>query len=221
MRTKLYIASSEPLKDSARFERLAQTIPEERREKLKAFRHDGARRLSLAASLLLMHALQDEGLSAGEIAVTAYGKPYLPQQPDFHFSLSHSGNMALCAVSNEEVGCDIEIPHGFDPKIARRFFHKTECDWLFAQPEQAQSNAFYRLWTCKESFIKAIGLGLSQELDSFAVIPGERVKLTQNVDARPWRLRSFKDGESFIALCGQTGVADAPLVRVDFNEVNV
>ena len=221
MRTKLYIASSEPLKDSARFERLAQTIPEERREKLKAFRHDGARRLSLAASLLLMHALQDEGLSAGEIAVTAYGKPYLPQQPDFHFSLSHSGNMALCAVSNEEVGCDIEIPHGFDPKIARRFFHKTECDWLFAQPEQAQSNAFYRLWTCKESFIKAIGLGLSQELDSFAVIPGERVKLTQNVDARPWRLCSFKDGESFIALCGQTGVADAPLVRVDFNEVNV
>ena len=47
MRTKLYIASSDPLMDAARFERLAAAIPEARREKLAAFRHEGARRLSL------------------------------------------------------------------------------------------------------------------------------------------------------------------------------
>ena len=220
MRTKLYIASSEPLKDGARFERLAMTVLKARQEKLKAFRHEGARRLSLAASLLLERALHDEGLAAEEIAVTQYGKPYLPGLPHFHFSLSHSENMALCAVSNEEVGCDIEIPRGFDPKIARRFFHKTECDWLFSHPEEEQSDAFYRLWTCKESFMKALGLGLSLELDSFAVIPGEQVLLTQSADTRPWRMRSFRNGEGFIALCGLSGVEDAPLVRVDFNEVD-
>ena len=220
MHTKLYIASSEPLKDSARFERLAQTIPEARREKLRAFRHDGAKCLSLAASLLLVRALNEEGVKISEIAVTEYGKPYLPELPDFHFSLSHSENTALCAVSSEEIGCDIEVPRGFDPKIARRFFHKTECDWLFSHLEQDQSDAFYRLWTCKESFIKALGLGLSLELDSFAVIPGETVRLTQSVDARPWRMRSLKDGESFIALCGLDGVADAPFARVDLSEVD-
>ena len=210
MRTKLYIASSDPLMDAARFERLAAAIPEARREKLAAFRHEGARRLSLAASLLLVRALSDEGLCTDEIELTEYGKPCLPQLPDFHFSLSHSGNMVLCAVSDEEVGCDIELP--------RRFFHPAEQEWLFSQPEAEQSTAFFRLWTCKESFLKALGLGLSLPLDSFAVIPGEEVQLTQNADPRLWQLRSLRDGESFLALCSLTGAADAPLVYVDFRE---
>ena len=218
MRTRLYIASSDPLTNSARFDRLALTIPEARREKLAAYRNEGARRLSLAASLLLVRALQDKGLHVDKIALSEYGKPYLPQLPDFHFSLSHSGNMALCAVSPVPVGCDIELPHKFDPAIARRFFHKTECDWLFSQPEAEQRDAFFRLWTCKESFIKALGLGLFQPLDSFSVIPGEAVRLTQSADPRPWQLRSFRDGESFLALCGLTGIADAPLIYVDFGE---
>ena len=218
MRTRLYIASSDPLMDAARFDRLALTIPEARREKLAAYRNEGARRLSLAASLLLVRALQDKGLHVDKIALSEYGKPYLPQLPDFHFSLSHSGNMALCAVSPVPVGCDIELPHKFDPAIARRFFHKTECAWLFSQPEAEQRDAFFRLWTCKESFIKALGLGLFQPLDSFSVIPGEEVRLTQSADPRPWQLRNFRDGECFISLCGLTGVAEAPLVRVDLGE---
>ena len=218
MRTRLYIASSDPLTNSARFDRLALTIPEARREKLAAYRNEGARRLSLAASLLLVRALQDKGLHVDKIALSEYGKPYLPQLPDFHFSLSHSGNMALCAVSDEEVGCDIELPRGYDPAIARRFFHPAEQEWLFSHPEAEQSDAFFRLWTCKESFVKALGLGLSLGLDSFAVIPGEPVQLTQGVDPRPWQLRSLRDRESFLALCGLTGIAEAPLVYVDFWE---
>ena len=218
MQTKLYIASSDPLADSARFERLKQTIPPARRKKLDTFKHEGARRLSLAASLLLVRALSDEGLHSDEIAVTKYGKPYLPRLPDFHFSLSHSGNMALCAVSAREIGCDIEAPRGYDPKIAKRFFHPAEREWLFTRPEPEQADAFLRLWTCKESFIKALGLGLSQPLDSFAVIPGETVQLTQTADARPWQMRSFRDGDCFVALCGLEGVADAPLEHVNFGE---
>ena len=219
MRTKLYIASTDALRDEKRFARLKLTIPPARREKLDAFRHDGARRLSLAASLLLVRALQDEGLRADEIAVTEYGKPYLPRLPDVHFSLSHSGDTALCAVSPKEIGCDIEAPHRYDEKIAKRFFHSAEQEWLFSRPADEQADAFFRLWTCKESFIKAIGLGLSLPLDSFAVIPGERVRLTQTADARPWQLRSFRDGDCFLALCGLEGVKDAPLERVDFGEV--
>lgn len=219
MRTRLYIATTRALADPARFERLAQTIPPARREKLDAFRHDGARRLSLAASLLLVRALGDEGLRAAEIAVTENGKPYLPGLPDFRFSLSHSGDTALCAVSPKEIGCDIEEPRACDMKIARRFFHPAEQEWLFSHPVDEQADAFLRLWTCKESFIKAIGLGLNLPLESFAVIPGETVQLTQTADARPWQLCSFRDGDCFLALCGLEGVKDAPLVYVDFGEV--
>lgn len=218
MRTRLYITSTDALTDPARFERLAQTIPSARREKLDALRHDGARRLSLAASLLLVRALGDEGLRADEIAVTEYGKPYLPRLPDVHFSLSHSADTALCALSAREVGCDIEAPHGYDAKIAKRFFHPAEREWLFSHPESQQPEAFLRLWTCKESFIKALGLGLNLPLNSFAVIPEETVRLTQTADARPWQMRSFRHGDCFVALCGLEGVEDAPLTRVDFGE---
>ena len=218
MHTRLYITSTDALTDEQRFARLKQTIPPARREKLAAFRHDGARRLSLAASLLLVRALSDEGLHSDEIAVTEYGKPYLPGLPDFHFSLSHSGNMALCAVSPKEIGCDIEAPRGYDPQIAKRFFHPAEKEWLFSRPADEQSDAFFRLWTGKESFIKALGLGLNLPLDSFAVIPGETVKLTQTADGRPWQMRSFRDGNCFIALCGLEGIAGAPLEHVNFGE---
>ncbi len=219
MRTKLYIASTDALTDAGRFERLARTIPPARREKLAAFRRDGARRLSLAASLLLVRALKDEGLDAGDIAVGEYGKPCFPALPGFHFSLSHSADVALCAVSGKELGCDIEALRGFNPEIARRFFHPAEREWLFSHREPEQAAAFFRIWTCKESFIKAIGLGLSQPLESFSVISGEDVQLTQCADPRPWRIRSLRDGDCFIALCGLDGVEDAPLVRVDFGEV--
>ncbi|MBR1566865.1 MAG: 4'-phosphopantetheinyl transferase superfamily protein [Oscillospiraceae bacterium] len=214
MRTRLYIASSDPLKDSARFDCLARTIPAARREKLASLKNGVARRLSLAASLLLARALQDEGLHADKIALSEYGKPWLPALPEFHFSLSHSGNMALCAVSSDPVGCDIELPRAFDPKLARRFFHPAECEWLFSQPEAEQYDAFFRIWTGKESFMKALGLGFALPMESFAVVP----YLAQAVDRRPWQLRSVRDGEAYIALCGLTGVEDAPLVYVDFRE---
>ena len=220
MRTKLYLASTEALRDEARFARLLETVPDTRREKVLAFRPDSARRLSLGAGLLLNFALAAEGLEADEIRVTEYGKPYLPALPDFHFSLSHSGERVLCAVSGKSVGCDIEAPGRYDPKIAKRFFHPSESAWLFSLPEAEQPAAFLRLWTCKESYIKALGRGLSQPLDSFAV-QLEPVGLAQAADERPWQLRSFRDGDCACALCGLEGVEDAPVQHVDFSEVSV
>ena len=220
MRTKLYLASTEALRDEARFARLLETVSDARREKVLAFRPDSVRRLSLGAGLLLNFALAAEGLEADEIRVTEYGKPWFPALPDVHFNLSHSGERVLCAVSGKSVGCDIEAPGRYDPNIPKRFFHPSESAWLFSLPEAEQPAAFLRLWTCKESYVKALGLGLSQPLDSFAV-QLEPVGLAQAADERPWRLRSFRDMDYVCALCGLDGVEDAPVQRVDFSEVSV
>ena len=64
MRTKLYLASTKALRDEARFARLLETVPDQRREKVLAFRPDSARRLSLGAGLLLKLALAAEGLQS-------------------------------------------------------------------------------------------------------------------------------------------------------------
>ena len=220
MDTKLYLADVRPLADEALFMRLLPCVSDARRAKVTAFRHEGARRLSLGAGLLLRFALHAEGLSAVEPCLTEYGKPFFSELPDFHFNLSHSGDFVLCAVSPTPVGCDIEQPRQYDPALARRFFHSDERALLFSLPEEQQPAAFYRLWTCKESFMKAVGLGFNLPLSDFAVDLGEPPTLTQSVDARPWRLRSFRWGDYSGALCGIAGVDGAPVLSVDLCEAN-
>lgn len=219
MDTKLYLADVRPLTDGALFSKLLPTVSAARQAKVAAFKNEAARRLSLGAGLLLRFALQEAGLTAGEPALTACGKPFFPALPDFHFSLSHSGERVLCAVSSSPIGCDIEQPRRYDPALARRFFHPDESALLFSLPEAEQPAAFFRLWTCKESFMKAIGLGLSLPLSDFAVCLGDPPTLTQNVDARPWRLRSFCSGDYFCALCALSDVDGAPILTVDLSEV--
>ena len=219
IQTKLYLASADVLEDASLFARLLETVPRARQEKVRAFRNEGAARLSLAAGLLLNLALRDCGLQAGEIRTGEYGKPCFPALPDFHFSLSHSGSMALCAVSDMSLGCDIEQIRGDRLRLAERFFHPRECAWLHSLPEGERQAGFFLLWTSKESFIKAIGRGLSLPLDSFCVLPGEVPALFQTADARPWFLRSFLTGGYACALCTQAPAADAPLITVALDEI--
>ena len=221
IQTKLYLASADVLEDASLFARLLETVPRARQEKVRAFRNEGAARLSLAAGLLLNRALRDCGLQAGEIQTGEYGKPCFPTLPGFHFSLSHSGSMALCAVSDMSLGCDIELIRGDRLRLAERFFHPRECAWLHSLPEDERQAGFFRLWTSKESFIKAIGRGLSLPLDSFCVLPGEEPALRQTADARPWFLRSFLTGEYACALCTQTPAGDAPLVTVALDKIQL
>ena len=67
--------------------------------------------------------------------------------------------------------------------------------------------------------MKAVGLGLSLPLSDFAVNLADPPTLTQDVDAQPWRLRSFCLGDYFCALCALSDVDDAPIRTVDLSEV--
>ena len=203
MKTRLALASVEVLRDPAVFARGLSTVSEQRREKLARLRAQAPRLLSLGAALLLDRMLLDAGLPpAGPFAFGEQGKPYLPGLPDMHFSLSHSGTWVLCALSDAELGCDVEGPRRFDPALARRFFHPDETAWLLSLPPREQDAAFLRLWTLKESYLKAVGLGLSLPLDAFCILPeGDGFALTAPSDARPWALQSISAEDCFCAVC--------------------
>ena len=110
-----------------------------------------------------------------------YGKPSLA--PEFsstllNFNLSHSGSMALFAITrNMEIGVDVERVHSdFEyEEIAKRFFSVNEVAALRTIPTEKKLEAFYNCWTRKEAYVKAHGKGLSLPLDSFDVsfAPGE------------------------------------------------
>ncbi len=98
------------------------------------------------------------------------GKPYLaltPGSPDLHFNVSHSGDLALLAVtSRHPVGVDVEqVRTGPNvPAAARRFFPPAEVDDLYAALPQQRGELYGRLWTRKEACVKAAGGRLGQGL---------------------------------------------------------
>ena len=86
------------------------------------------------------------------------GKPWFPGRPDCHFNVSHSGGLALCALSDAPVGADIEVVRPRQAKLAdyvlqgeaRARYQALGGDW----------GAFYTLWTERESILKYTGAGL-------------------------------------------------------------
>ncbi len=104
-----------------------------------------------------------------------HGKPWLPSHPQLAFNASDSGEwMALGVTLERLIGVDIEQVREdvATLEIAERFFSPREVAALRALPPDEQTPAFFRCWTRKEAFIKAIGEGLSYPLDKFDVTLG-------------------------------------------------
>lgn len=105
---------------------------------------------------------------------TSYGKPFIAGA-GIEFNLSHSGDWVLFALTQSSqvmnLGVDIEHMRTFPDMrdVARLNFSAPEFARWDVTPESDRTAAFYRCWTRKESFIKAIGEGLSCPLDSFEV----------------------------------------------------
>ena len=80
--------------------------------------------LSLGAGILIDKGLETFGLREANVRIAegTYGKPYFPDYPDIHFSVSHSEKMVLAVFADTEVGCDIEYMDSVDLKLAERFF---------------------------------------------------------------------------------------------------
>lgn len=148
---------------------LRQLPWEGRKAEAKRFRFAKDRCLCLGAGLLAAHALGEAGVRDLSLAYGRYGKPYLAQCPDVHFNLSHSGTIALCAVAWEPVGADVELRHKHDEGIAELCFTGDERRWMCEQPDA--DIAFTRMWVRKESYLKLLGTGLTDDVKAFDVSP--------------------------------------------------
>ena len=210
----LYAADVSCLNDPALYARAYRLADPERRKKADRFRFQRDRNLSLGAGLLLQYALHRAGFDeAPEIACDGNGKPFLKAPADLFFSLSHSGTMAVCALSEKEVGCDIERLGEGKLSVARRFFHPDE---VAALEKSGDVRDFFRLWTCKESYLKCTGLGLLQPLDSFRVTLGDPPRLTQADAQRQYRLRESAAIPGYqCAVCTQEPCGEVRLCPVE------
>lgn len=90
------------------------------------------------------------------------GKPFLREHPQLHFNLSHCRGLAVCLLSDTVCGVDCESIRRCKPRIAERVCNAQERA-LLEQAEDADF-LFTRLWTLKEAYVKAIGVGISYPL---------------------------------------------------------
>ena len=176
------IASVEPLGAPGALDAALQMLSRDRREKVVRYRFERGKWLSAGAGLLLDNMLMEHGLRERDMVYAAgeHGKPVLSSHPELHFNMSHSGMLVACAMGNRPVGVDVQTI----VKLRRSLVNYTMSEAEIARLDglasvEEQELFFTQLWTLKESYAKATGVGLTHEFPSFDITDdGEVVPLT-------------------------------------------
>ena len=150
-----------------------------------------------------------------QIAYGSKGKPTLAEPELATFNVSHSGGLAVFGfAANCEIGVDVEEirPLADMLDIAQRFFCPAETAELISLPAKQRERAFFRCWTRKEAYIKAVGEGLSAPLDGFQVTlrPGEPANIIHLAGdanaARTWRLCDLELSAGYVGALAYQGL---------------
>ena len=120
------------------------------------------------AHKLLRECLKPMGVDYGEdtpVTKGKMGKPSLSERPDIHYNISHADGIAACIVSDRECGIDCEKVREYRPNVMKRAFSEKERKMVESAPEKERDILFFRLWTLKEAYVKAIGIGISYPMN--------------------------------------------------------
>jgi 4'-phosphopantetheinyl transferase len=162
-----------------RVEEMQETINAEEMARAEGFRFEKDRyRFIVARGLLRAILGYYLGVLPGELQFIygPHGKPRLAEETGgswLRFNLTHSHGRGLCAVTaHREVGIDIErvVSDIENDLIAEHFFSSGENAALHKLPLERRPEMFYRCWTLREAYVKAIGNGLYFSLDQFEVV---------------------------------------------------
>jgi 4'-phosphopantetheinyl transferase len=195
---RLYLLNTDSLIDKDSFDRWYPKLPLERRKRIDTMKVDSAKCLCLGAGILLHTAMADLGITDYRIGTGEHGKPYLiesddnssaqntaetdtPNMNNIFFNISHSGTMAVLALSDREAGVDIEEVRHFKDNLVNYAFNEGEIElaWQMSEcmntemcrntqrkdernaSEHNNDLSFTRLWTFKESVMKYTGTGIA------------------------------------------------------------
>ena len=166
--------------------------PSYRKEKVDRYVFEKDKYLSLGVTYLLRKALLDLGIdySKIEIEYTKKNKPFLKSIEGVYFNLSHSEKMVMCAISDKEIGCDIQYESDKSDEsdefidIANRFFSEKEIELINNMDNnEDKKDMFYRIWTLKESYIKLLGIGIDKSFSKTQIyFDNDQIKVKTDND---------------------------------------
>jgi 4'-phosphopantetheinyl transferase len=183
-------------------------------------------RFILGRMLLARTLSQSGGGSTGPLHLdqTERGRPMLREKPELQFSISHSDDLVGIALSlKSNIGIDLEVitrPVDLN-SLAERIFSFSDQETFQRLPEGERPAVFFRGWTTKEAYLKALGLGLPGGLKGVAV-PLDEAHLSSprifhpDAQSGPWCLQRLPLPEGYSGCV----VWDDPSKSLDFRVVN-
>ncbi|TWU40459.1 4'-phosphopantetheinyl transferase family protein [Novipirellula artificiosorum] len=182
------------------------------------------------AKHLLAQAVMSEGIHPRSIRFSAlpHGKPIVKTPPDLSlpFNVAHTNGLVLCGIGDRSLsllGVDVEqLERQPDPELAIRYFSAPEVEYVYSfSCRDRRNEAFLRVWTLKEAFIKAIGTGLHTPLSDFAFEniddPSPTIRMLSPTlpSAGTWKFFSFTPRDAYIGAIAVATVDDRPALSME------
>lgn len=165
--TTVYLVNIEELSHDSLHKKMLGKMPNRVLEKSAQFKNEGDKVRNLVGEMLSRYAIRKQtGTFPKDIFLcNPQGKPYL--NADIRFNISHSGSYVVAAISPGEIGVDIEKLRKNKMMVAKRFFSEEEIKNI--QHSNTPDEQFTTFWSLKEAYLKYIGTGLTQALNTFTV----------------------------------------------------
>ena len=166
-------------------------LPQKRREELQKIQNKQARIQSLSGEILIRRIIKALlGLDAFQWDRDrgARGKPFFSQIPFFHYNISHTEGLVVCAVAGFPMGVDAEgLGRDAPLEVMRRIMTPSERATILQLPKgKKQTRLFFELWTRKEAYVKWTGEGITGAMNTVEVVKPPFVDQISTFQCNRW-----------------------------------
>lgn len=178
----------------------------------------GERKVQHEAGLsLLSDALEEQygisrerGLPKLEYGI--HGKPFLKELSWIHFNISHCAGLAVCGVGSVKLGVDVELIRPYHSLLPKKALSAEEQIRLAGEREELRPELFCRLWTLKESYLKAEGSGITVPLTTVSFrLSQDGAVVFENPEWKFWQQKLT--GGSILSVCAKGEGAEPRLIE--------
>jgi len=219
MENTLYILNIEYV-NFLHVKNLTRFVSQKKKKRIQNFLNENDKITKLFSELLIRKIVMEQFNIINNGIKLKYNineKPYLDIE-NFFFNISDSKNYCICGVSNKNVGVDIEfIDKKINIDIAKRFFSRNESNDILSSKNKR--DVFFKYWCLKESFLKLIGTGFSQSLNSFSItnkLNNYNLKF-ENKDYDFELIENFRNLK--IAICQEKQLEKFRMINISANEI--